>query len=97
MEHLLNVRIESLKIELDNNQVQLIDKINKFMRSHVSNQRVAERVLFKIYDHRRNKKFKINTKKIGFISLQINKKIVSDLWRSGNTEQFVKKLMSKIL
>ena len=97
MEHLLNVRIESLKIELDNNQVQLIDKINKFMRSHVSNQRVAERVLFKIYDHRRNKKFKINTKKIGFISLQINKKISDDIWRSEHIEEFLKKILSKIL
>ena len=88
MEHLINFRIESLKIQLDNNQLQLVDKINKYIRSHVSNQKVAEKVFLKIYDHRRNKKLKINTNKMAFISLQINKKISDDVWRSENAERF---------
>ena len=97
MEHLLNVRIESLKIELDNNESRLLDKLNKLIRSKASNQKVTEKVFFKINDHRRNKKFKINTKKIGLFSLQINKKIANDVWRSENAERFLKKIMSKIL
>ena len=97
MEHLINFRIESLNIQLDNNERQLIDQINKYIRSYVSNQKVAEKVFFKINDHRKNKKFKIHTKKIGFISLQINKKISDDIWRSEHIEEFLKKILSKIL
>ena len=40
---------------------------------------------------------KINTKEIGVISLQINKKIANDVWRSENTEEFFKKILSKII
>ena len=97
MEHLINVRIESLKMELDNNELELLNKINKFIRSHVSNQKVTKSLFFKINDHRRNKKLKINSKKIGFICRQINKKISSDIWRSENTENLVKKILIEIL
>ena len=97
MEHLINVRIESLKIELDNHELQLIEKINKFIKSKVSTQNFTGRMFLKINDHRRNKKLKINTKKIGVISLQIIKKIANDVWRSENTEEFFKKILSKIL
>ena len=96
MEHLIEMTIESLKIELDKNEVQLLEKMNKFIRSHVSNQKITKRVLFKINDHRKNKKYKINSKKIGFICLQINKKTPNDVWRSENPEEFVKKILNKI-
>jgi hypothetical protein len=97
MEHLIEVTIESLKTEIDKNEVQLLDKMNKFIRSHVSNQKITKRVLFKINDHRKNKKYKINSKKIGFICLQINKKTPNDVWRLENPEEFVKKILNKIL
>ena len=70
MEELINTRIESLRIALDNNVDILVDKINKFIRISAFNEvKAKKRALFKINDHKRNKKFKINFKKIGFLGL----------------------------
>ena len=96
MEHLIEMTIESLKIELDKNEVQLLEKMNKFIRSHVSNQKITKRVLFKINDHRKNKKYKINSKKIGFINLQENKKVLKNDWKSENIEKLVHKICNNI-
>ena len=57
-----------------------------------SEEKANRRLLFEINDHRRNKNFKINSKKIGFISLQINKKVAKDDWRSDNIENFIHKM-----
>jgi hypothetical protein len=70
MKHLIEVKIESLKMELDNNAEKLVHMIDKFIKISAFNKDKSKiRVFFKINDHRRSKKFKINSKKIGFITL----------------------------
>ena len=89
------MRTESLKMQLDYSQDKLVSKINKFIRvSHEEKTKIS--VLFKINDHRRNKKFKINSKKIGFINLQENKKVLKNDWKSENIEKLVHKICNNI-
>jgi hypothetical protein len=93
IENAINVRIESLKMELDNNTDQLINKIINLFKKKPSNQKPTKRrLIIKLSEHKRNKKLKLNSKKIGFISLQDNKKIEADVWKSGNIEELVQKI-----
>ena len=94
IEHVIEVRIESLKLELDNNANQLVNKINNFIRKKRDfNQKPTKpSCFFKLCEHKRNKKFKINFNKIGFISLQLNKKIIKEVWRSENIEELIQKI-----
>ena len=82
-------------MQLDYSQDKLVSKINKFIRvSHEEKTKIS--VLFKINDHRRNKKFQINSKKIGFINLQENKKVLKNDWKSENIEKLVHKICNNI-
>jgi hypothetical protein len=94
MEHVIQVRIESLKMEVDNNADQLVKKINNFIRKKGDfNQKpTKQRCFLKLNEHKRNKKLKINLNKIGFICLQLNKKIEKDVWRSKNIENLIQKI-----
>jgi light-regulated signal transduction histidine kinase (bacteriophytochrome) len=94
IEHVIEVRIESLKMELDNNANQLVNKINNLIRNKGDfNQKpTKQRCFLKINEHKRNKKLKINLNKIGFICLQLNKKIEKDVWRSKNIEELIQKI-----
>jgi hypothetical protein len=96
MEHLINVRIESLKVNLENNAEKLVSKINKTIRADSSIHKDVKKK-FKLNDHKRNKKFKINSKKIGFFCFQLNKKIPKNVWRSEKVEELVQKICNKIL
>ena len=100
MEHLINVRFESLIVELDNNECQLLQKINKFIRSHVRrshNQKVTKKVILNIKDPRSTNRLS-NSNKIGFISLEIYKYNSNHLFlRSENAEELVQKILNQIL
>jgi hypothetical protein len=97
IENVINVRIESLKMDLDNNTDQLVNKIIKFLKRKPSKQKPTKRrLIIKLSEHKRNKKLKLNSKKIGFISLQDNKKIEEDVWKSGNIEELVQKVLKYI-
>ena len=56
----MSFRIESLKLELDNNEDQFVKKVNKFIRSHAISQKITKGVLLNISDHRKNQKLKLN-------------------------------------
>jgi hypothetical protein len=53
---------------------------------------VKRRLILKLNEHRRNKKLKINSKKIGIISLQLIKKVDKDALKSGNIETLFQKI-----
>jgi hypothetical protein len=98
MKHLIEVKIESLKMELDNNAEKLVEKINKFIKISAFNREKSKiRSFFKINDHRRSKKFKINSKRIGFITLQVNKKIEKEAWQTKSIEELVHKICNNII
>ena len=70
-------------MELDNNAVQLVNKINKLIKNNSRNQRTfKKRFLFKMNEYKKTKILKINLNKIGFISLQMNTKISRHDWKA---------------
>jgi hypothetical protein len=94
IEDFIEVRIESLKMEIDNNANQLVNKINNFIRKKgdFNKKPTKQRCFLKLNEHKRNKKLRINFNKIGFICLQLNKKIDKKVWRSKNIEELIQKI-----
>jgi hypothetical protein len=90
MENLIDTRIESLKIELDNQACQLVSKINAVITKISTHKRkIAKRKFFlQINENRRRKKLKINFIKIGYFSHQF----ISDYLKSKNIEEIIQKM-----
>jgi hypothetical protein len=94
MENLIDIRIESLKIVLDNQACQLVSKINAAITKMSTHERkIAKRKVFlQMNENIRKKKLKINFIKIGYFSHQLNKTIISDHFKSKNIAEIIQKM-----